>query len=88
MHNVTHSQTIIELKDVSFSFNEADVVKDVTLEIHKGDYVGIIGPNGGGKTTLMKLMIGLLTPYNGTVKLFGTDIRDFRDCAFAKKRMN
>jgi zinc transport system ATP-binding protein len=79
MHTVTHSQTIIELKDVCFSFNEAEVVKDVSLEIHKGDYVGVIGPNGGGKTTLMKLMLGLLTPKSGTVKLFGTDIQNFRD---------
>jgi zinc transport system ATP-binding protein len=79
MHTVTHSQTIIELHDLCYSFNEDDVVKDVSLKIHKGDYVGIIGPNGGGKTTLLKLMIGLLTPKSGSVKLFGTPIQNFRD---------
>jgi zinc transport system ATP-binding protein len=77
MHTVTHSQTIIELTDVCFSYNTDDVIKNVSLEIHKGDYVGIIGPNGGGKSTLLKLMLGLLTPKSGNVQLFGQDIRSF-----------
>lgn len=76
---VNHSHTIIELNKVCFSFTSEEVIKDVSLEIHKGDYVGIVGPNGGGKTTLLKLMLGLLQPKNGTVKLFGTDIKDFKD---------
>lgn len=79
MHTVTHSETIIELKNVCFAFNDDDVIKDVTLQIHKGDYVGIVGPNGGGKTTLLKLMIGLLNPQKGIVQLFGTDIQKFRE---------
>jgi zinc transport system ATP-binding protein len=79
MREVTHSQTIIELKNVCFSYNSDDVVKDVSLTIHKGDYVGIVGPNGGGKTTLLKLMIGVLSPHKGSIKLFGTDIHSFRD---------
>jgi zinc transport system ATP-binding protein len=79
MRNVTHSQTIIELKNVCFSYSGDDVVKDVSMTIHKGDYVGIVGPNGGGKTTLLKLMIGLLTPHKGSITLFGTDIHSFKD---------
>jgi zinc transport system ATP-binding protein len=79
MRKVTHSQTIIELKNVCFTYSGDDVVKDVSLTIHKGDYVGMVGPNGGGKTTLLKLMIGLLTPYKGSIKLFDTDIRTFKD---------
>jgi zinc transport system ATP-binding protein len=80
MRTVTHSQPIIELHDVSFAYGVDDaVVKDVSLTIHKGDYVGIVGPNGGGKTTILKLMISLLTPQRGSIKLFGTDIREFRD---------
>lgn len=79
MHKLTHEQTIIALQNVSFAYYSEAVVKDVSLEIHKGDYVGIIGPNGGGKSTLLKLMIGLLTPTEGTIKLFGTDIKNFHD---------
>ncbi len=79
MHQVTHSQTIIELQHVCFSYAKEEVVKDVSLEIHKGDYVGIIGPNGGGKSTLIKLMLGILPPSDGTIQLYGTNIKQFKD---------
>lgn len=48
----------------------------VTAEIPVGDYLGIIGPNGGGKTTLLKILLGLLLPTEGEVKLFGEAISD------------
>ena len=76
---VDHKKNIIELHDISFSFNHEDVVKEVSLNIHRGDYIGIIGPNGGGKTTLLKLMLGLLMPQHGNVKLFGRDLDKFKD---------
>jgi len=78
MQQVNHSHTIIELSNVCFSYTTEEVVKNVSLEIHKGDYVGIVGPNGGGKTTLLKLMLGLFKPNDGFIKLFDTDIRDFK----------
>ena len=81
MRQVNHTHTIIELDKVSFAYTTEEVVKDVTLQIHKGDYVGLIGPNGGGKSTLLKLMLGVLKPTKGTVKLFGQDIRHFKDWA-------
>lgn len=76
---VKHTHNIIELQKVCFSYTSEEVIKDITLNIHKSDYVGIIGPNGGGKSTLLKLMLGLLSPTSGTVKLFGQDIREFTD---------
>src|SRR5437868_8277495 len=79
MQQIDHSYTIIELHNVSFSYNHEEVVKDVSLQVHKGDYVGIIGPNGGGKSTLLKLMLGVLKPTNGTVRLFGQDIKHFKE---------
>jgi len=79
MQQVNHTHTIIELDRVCFSYASEEVIKDVSLEIHKGDYVGIVGPNGGGKTTLLKLMLGLLKPNDGSVKLFGTDLDRFKD---------
>jgi len=73
-------ESIIEVRDISFSYDGAeDVLTDVTLAIHRGDYVGFVGPNGAGKTTLLKVMLNLLTPDAGTVRLFGQDIRDFKD---------
>lgn len=76
---VNHTHTIIELDRVCFSYTNEEVIKDVSLQIHKGDYVGLVGPNGGGKTTLLKLMLGIIKPYNGFIKLFGKDIKDFKD---------
>ena len=51
---------VIEIKDLSFRFDQGPLVlEDVSLEIMKGDFASVIGPNGGGKTTLIKLIIGL-----------------------------
>jgi zinc transport system ATP-binding protein len=69
-----NQETIIELQEVCFSYNKEEVIKDVTLSIHKGDYVGLVGPNGGGKSTLIKLMLGLLKPSKGAVKLLTDNI--------------
>lgn len=71
---IDHNENIVELKNISFSYGGKNVLEDVTLNVHKGDYLGIIGPNGGGKTTLLKIALGLLTPKHGTVHLFGQDI--------------
>lgn len=64
-------QNIIELKNVSFHYNGAAVIDRVSFAVKEGDYVGIIGPNGGGKTTLMKIILGLLRPISGTISVFG-----------------
>ncbi len=76
---VDHSQNIIELKDISFSYGTTPILKDVSLAIHKGDYLGIVGPNGGGKTTLLKIALGLLQPTEGEVLLFGQSLSVFHD---------
>lgn len=78
MRQVTHTHTIISLESVCFSYSSEEVIKNVSLEIHKGDYVGLIGPNGGGKSTLLKLMLGILTPNDGEIKLFGKQIKKFK----------
>lgn len=58
---------ILSLKNVSLSLDNVQVLSNVSIDIRKGDFIGIIGPNGGGKTSLVKLMLGLLKPDNGTV---------------------
>jgi zinc transport system ATP-binding protein len=70
-----HSKNIIEIKNMSFSyFKDYPVLKDISLNIHYGDYLGIIGPNGGGKSTLIKLILGLLKPDAGTIKVFANSV--------------
>jgi zinc transport system ATP-binding protein len=67
---------IIEVRDIWFSFNGIPVLKEVNLKIYAGDFLAVIGPNGGGKTTLLKIMLGLLEPDRGTVQVFGHSPRD------------
>ena len=77
---IDHSKNIIRVDEVSFSYtSKEDVLADITFSVHPGDYLGIVGPNGGGKTTLLKIMLGLLKPTKGTVRLFGEDIEKFSD---------
>lgn len=71
--------TLIALNDVSFSYGQTQVLKGLTFSVKRGDYLGIIGPNGGGKTTLLKLILGLLEPTEGTVEMFGKDIHRFTE---------
>ena len=65
------SNTIIDIKDLNFSYNGQPVLVDVNFSLQSGDFMVMIGPNGGGKTTLIKLMLGLLEAGSGTVRLFG-----------------
>lgn len=65
------AEPIIEIRDLSFAFGATPVLEDVDLTIRRGDYVCMVGPNGGGKTTLLRLILGLLTPARGTVRVFG-----------------
>jgi zinc transport system ATP-binding protein len=62
-----------ELDRVTFSYAGAarPALEDVSLAIGRQDFLGVIGPNGGGKTTLLKLLLGLLEPRKGTVRVFG-----------------
>ena len=60
---------IVQIDDLYFHYNGQEVLTDIHLTVNKGDFVSIIGPNGGGKTTLLKLILGLLTPSRGTVKI-------------------
>ncbi len=79
MQTLNHNKNIIEAKNIYFSFGEEVILNDINIEIHRGDYLGIIGPNGSGKTTLLKILLGLLSPSQGEVKLFGQDIKKFKD---------
>lgn len=62
---------IVQIDQLYFSYNGQEVLQDINLTVKKGDFVSIIGPNGGGKTTLLKLILGLLRPSRGTVLVQG-----------------
>ena len=62
---------IIEVSHMYFSYNGAQVLSDVSLNIREKEFVAFIGPNGGGKTTLIKLLLGILEPVRGTIKIMG-----------------
>ena len=67
----TAVEPVIRLDDVTFSYNGAPVLENVNLSVGPKDFAYIVGPNGGGKTTLLKLLLGLLEPERGTVRIFG-----------------
>ena len=62
---------IVDIKNVYFAYNGQTVLEDVSLDIRQRDFIAMIGPNGGGKTTLLKLMLGLLKPGSGSIRVLG-----------------
>ena len=73
------AEKILEFRNVSFSYGKQPAIDKATFSIEKGDFVGMIGPNGSGKTTVVKLMLGLLKPDSGSITVFGKEIAGFHD---------
>jgi len=71
---------IIEINNLDFTYNGEAILQDVNLTVPEKDFVAIIGPNGGGKTTLIKLILGLLTPDKGTIRINGKPPREASSC--------
>jgi zinc transport system ATP-binding protein len=65
------STPAVELTGVSAGYDGVAAVEDVTLRVEAGEFLGVVGPNGGGKSTLLKVMLGLLQPFSGEVRLLG-----------------
>ncbi len=63
--------SVLELKDVWFSYGSRSVLEGVSLEVPAGSFAALIGPNGAGKSTILRLLLGILKPRRGTVSLFG-----------------
>ena len=72
-HRLLAGGPVIEVSGVSFAYADREVLSDVTLSVGAGDFLAVIGPNGGGKTTLVKIILGLLRPARGTVRVLGAD---------------
>ncbi len=69
----------IEIRDVSIVRGSERVIEDATFTVEVGDYVGVVGPNGGGKTTLVHAILGILPLERGSISIFGSPVDTFRD---------
>lgn len=59
--------SLLKIENVSVAYNDEPVIEDVSFEVRRGDFIGVIGPNGGGKTTLLKSILGLIKPLRGNI---------------------
>ena len=70
---------VVRVRRVSLEREGQEVLRDVDLSIERGEILGIVGPNGGGKTSLLRLMLGLERPTSGDIELFGEPVARFRE---------
>ena len=66
--------SILEIKNLTKLYKNGRGIKNVSLSVEKGDILGLLGPNGSGKTTIMKAVTGLVRPNKGSISVFGMDI--------------
>ena len=64
----------VEVEGLRFAYNGETILDDVTFSVPRGEFLALLGPNGGGKTTLLKLLVGLLRPAAGTIRLLGSPL--------------
>jgi zinc transport system ATP-binding protein len=69
----------VELDGVSVNYGELEALNNINLKVEEGSFLGIIGPNGGGKTTLLKVILGLVDPQKGKVKVMGHPLNEVVD---------
>ncbi|HEX2558008.1 MAG TPA: metal ABC transporter ATP-binding protein [Nitrososphaera sp.] len=70
---------VVEIDGLSYSYAGSLVLDNISFSMNEGDLLGMIGPNGAGKTTLFGCMLGLVSDYTGTIKIFGQDVRKNSD---------
>lgn len=69
--NANRADPIIQVDNLDFTYHGQPVLEEVNLTVREGDFIAMIGPNGGGKTTLLKLILGLLKPDQGEIQVMG-----------------
>ena len=63
-------EKLLKLENINAGYEQQIILKNINLEVNKRDFIGIIGPNGGGKTTLLKLILGLIKPFSGEINYY------------------
>lgn len=76
---------MLEVKNLGFSYGSASVLENVSFAAEKGELLSVLGPNGVGKSTLFRCMLGLLTPHEGQILVEGEEIASMRPGALARK---
>lgn len=75
----------LEVEQLSYKYNDLQVLKEISFAINEGEFIGLIGPNGSGKSTLLKNINNILRPNEGSVYLDNLDLREFNKKELAKK---
>ena len=89
--SIDFKSALVETKNLTYRVGKQEIVSDINIKILQGDYTAIIGPNGGGKTTLIRLILGLNKKSSGDIFLFGTKIKKFKhwhDVAFVPQNVS
>ncbi len=68
----------IQIRDLTVNYRQSPAIAGISLDVRAGDFLGIIGPNGGGKTTLIKAILGLVQPTEGAIRIFGEKVSKAR----------
>jgi zinc transport system ATP-binding protein len=76
--SIDFSLPIFDVKNLTFIVRGQTILENISFEIFHSEYIAIIGPNGGGKTTLIRMLLGLEKPTSGTIKIFGKKLENFK----------
>ncbi|WP_067727205.1 metal ABC transporter ATP-binding protein [Oceanobacillus damuensis] len=73
------TEPVVSMKNINYSYENKSVLENINFEVPHGSFMGLVGPNGGGKTTLIKLILGLLKPDQGSIHIFNEPIKKLKD---------
>lgn len=76
--NILNVENIIEIKNLSKQFKEVRAVSNLDINVHRGDVFGFLGPNGAGKSTTIRMLLSLISPTGGNIKIFGLPLEKYR----------